>query len=88
MSSSDAKAGGEDHEDHNVHHRNHSVHMKIGDSYPSTMFMGTTSFVLGGVEGASDSAMGGMGRMSTTEAEDGIVFTYDTKLMFTTSFTG
>ncbi len=58
------------------------------DSYPSTMFMGKTTFVLGGVDGVSDSEMGGMGGMSTSEEKDGTVFHYDTKLMFMTSFTG
>jgi len=77
--------------DHKGHHDHHSGHMNMGDSYPSTMFMGKTTFVLGGVDGVSDSGMGGMGGMggmSTSEEKDGTVFHYDTKLMFMTSFTG
>ena len=74
--------------DHKGHHDHHGGHMNMGDSYPSTMFMGKTTFVLGGVDGVSDSGMGGMGGMSTSEEKDGTVFHYDTKLMFMTSFTG
>ena len=74
--------------DHKGHHDHHDSHMKMGDSYPSTMFMGKTTFVLGGVDGVSDSGMGGMGGMSSSEEQDGTVFHYDTKLMFMTSFTG
>ncbi len=77
--------------DHKGHHDHHNSHMNMGDSYPSTMFMGKTTFVLGGVDGVSDSGMGGMGGMggmSTSEEKDGTVFHYDTKLMFMTSFTG
>ena len=44
-----ANAGGEDHKGHNDHHDHHSNPMNMGDSYPSTMFMGKTTFVLGGV---------------------------------------
>ena len=77
------EAGGGD--DHKVHHDHHSGHMSMGNSYPSTMFMGKTTFVLGGVDGVSDSGMGGM---STSEEKGGTVFHYDTKLMFMTSFTG
>ena len=71
--------------DHKGHHDHHDSHMKMGDSYPSTMFMGKTTFVLGGVDGVSDSGMGGM---STADEKDGTVFHYDTKLMFMTSLTG
>ena len=46
--------------DHKGHHDHHGGHMNMGDSYPSTMFMGKTTFVLGGVDGVSDSGMGGM----------------------------
>ena len=74
--------------DHKGHHDHHGGHMNMGDSYPSTMFMGKTTFVLGGVDGVSDSGMSGMGGMSTTDEKDGTVFHYDTKLMFMTSFTG
>jgi hypothetical protein len=83
-----AEAGGEDsHKGHNDHH---SGHMNMGDSYPSTMFMGKTTFVLGGVDGVKDSGMDVMhhGGMSTSKDKDGTVFHYDTKLMFMTSFTG
>ena len=82
------QAGGEKHKGHHDHH---GSHMNMGDSYPSTMFMGKTTFVLGGVDGVSDSGMGGMGGMggmSTADEKDGTVFHYDTKLMFMTSFTG
>ena len=85
-----AKAGGEDNGSHKGHH-DHNGHANTGDSYPSTMFMGKTTFVLGGVDGVSDSGMSGMsgmGGMSTSEEKDGTVFHYDTKLMFMTSFTG
>ena len=50
------EAGGENRKDHH----DHSNHMMAGDSYPSTMFMGKTTFVLGGVDGVSDSGMSGM----------------------------
>ena len=46
------QAGGEKHKGHHDHH---GSHMNMGDSYPSTMFMGKTTFVLGGVDGVSDS---------------------------------
>ena len=36
---------------------------EYGGFIPSTMFMGKTTFVLGGVDGVSDSGMGGMGGM-------------------------
>ena len=39
------EAGGGDHKDHHDHH---DSHMKMGDSYPSTMFMGKTTFVVKG----------------------------------------
>ena len=83
-----AKASGEDNESHKGHHDHHSGHMNMGDSYPSTMSMVETTFVLGGVDGVSDSGMGGMDGMSTSEEKDGTVFHYDTKLMLMTSFTG
>ncbi len=76
------EAGDDDHKDHHDHHKDH---MNMGDSYPSTMFMGKTTFVVGGVDGISDSGMGGM---SSSSEKDGTVFNYDTKLMFMTSFTG
>ena len=37
--------------DHKGHHDHHGGDMNMGDSYPSTMFMGKTTFVLGGVDG-------------------------------------
>ena len=80
------EAGGDN--KHKGHHDHHSSHMNMGNSYPSTMFMGKTTFVLGGVDGVSDSGMSGMGGMSSSEEKDGTVFHYDTKLMFMTSFTG
>ena len=76
------QAGGEKHKGHHDHH---GSHMNMGDSYPSTMFMGKTTFVLGGVDGVSDSGMGGM---SIANEKDGTVFHYDKKLMLMTSFTG
>ncbi len=78
-------------EKHKGRHDHHSSHMNMGHSYPSTMFMGKTTFVLGGVDGVSDSGMGGMGGMggmSIADEKDGTVWHYDTKLMFMTSFTG
>ena len=68
------QAGGEKHKGHHDHH---GSHMNMGDSYPSTMFMGKTTFVLGGVDGVSDSGMGGMGGMggmSSSGDKDGTVF--------------
>ena len=70
------EAGGENRKDQH----DHSNHMMAGDSYPSTMFMGKTTFVLGGVDGVSDSGMSamsgmsGMGGMSSSEEKDGTVF--------------
>ncbi len=82
-----ANAGGEDHRGHKGHH---SGHTNMANSYPSTMFMGKTTLVLGGVDGVSDSGMAGMSMSGTSSSEDkdGTVFHYDTKLMFMTSFTG
>ena len=79
------KAEGVDHKNHKGHH--HSGHVNMGDSYPSTMFMGKTTFVLGGVDDVNSTEMGGMSHM-TSKDKDGTVFNYDTKLMFMTSFTG
>ena len=45
------------------------------------MFMGKRTFVLGGVDGVSDSGMGGMGGLSIADEKDGTVFHHDTKLM-------
>ena len=45
--------------------------MNMSDSYPSIMFMGKTTFVLGGVDGVSDS---GMGEISMSEDKDGTIF--------------
>ena len=36
------EAGGDD--KHKGHHDHHSGHMNMGDSYPSTMFMGKNDF--------------------------------------------
>ena len=85
MASLDVEAGGDNQAIHGNHHEDHGGHMSMGDSYPSTMFMGKTTFVLGGVDGVTDSGMGGM---NTSNEKDGTVFNYDTKLMFMTSFTG
>ena len=63
---------------HKGHHDHHSSHMNMGNSYPSTMFMGKTTFVLGGVDGVSDCGMSGI---SSSEEKDGTVFRYDKKLM-------
>ena len=41
------EAGGDD--KHKGHHAQHSSHMNMRNSCPSTMFMGKTTFVLGGV---------------------------------------
>ena len=60
--------------DNTGHHDHHSGHMNMGESYPSTMFMGKTTFVVGDVDGVSDSGMGGTGGMSTSEEKDGTVF--------------
>ncbi len=65
-----ALAGGGDHSNH---HRGHSK-----DASPSTMIMGKTTFIAGGVDGVS--SMG-------TE-KDETTFNYDMKLMGMTSFTG
>ena len=70
-----ANAGGDDHKGHHDHH---SGHMNMGDSYPSTMFMGKTTFVVGGVDGVT----------SMGTAKDETTFNYDMKLMGMTSFTG
>ena len=66
-----ANAGGDDHKEH---HNHRNSHMNMGNSYPATMFMGKTTFVLGGVDGVSDYGMGGMGGMSTSNDKDGMVF--------------
>ena len=58
------------------HHDHHGSQMDIGESYPSTIFMGKTTFVVGGVDGVSDSGMGGM---STSEEENGTVSHYEAK---------
>ena len=69
-------AGGVDHSDH---HGQHSTHGNSGeDASPSTMIMGKTTFVVGGVDGVT--AMG--------TSKDETTFNYDVKLMGMTSFTG
>ena len=65
------EAGGDE---HSSHHDHHSSHASMSSSSPSTMFMGKTTFVLGGVDGVT--------------GKDETVFNYDTKLMAMTSFTG
>ena len=69
------EAGGGGHKGHNDHH---AGHMNMGNSYPSTMFMGKTTFVVGGVDGVT----------SMGTAKDETTFNYDMKLMGMTSFTG
>ena len=66
-----AYAGADDHKEHHDHHIEHE---HGGNSSPSSMMMGKTTFVVGGVDGVS--------------GKDATVFNYDTKLMFMTSFTG
>ena len=68
-------AGGGDHSDH---HDQHSAHGHSGDASPSTMLMGKTTFVVGGVDGVT----------SMGTAKDETTFNYDMKLMGMTSFTG
>ena len=63
-------AGGTNHHDHNMHH---GSHMNMTDSYPSTMFMGKSTFVLGGVDGVT--------------GKEAVTSNYDLKLMIA-SFTG
>jgi len=64
--------------DHSSHHGQHSVHRHGVDVSPSTMLMGKTTFVVGGVDGVT--SMG-------TE-KDRTTLNYDMKLMGMTSFTG
>ena len=64
-------AGGMNHHDHHMHN---DSHMNMADSFPSTMFMGKSTFVLGGVDGVT--------------GKEAVTFNYDLKLMGMTSFTG
>ncbi|MBO8205144.1 carbohydrate porin [Prochlorococcus marinus] len=64
-------AGGMNHHDHHMHD---DSHMNMNDSFPSTMFMGKSTFVLGGVDGVT--------------GREAVTFNYDLKLMGMTSFTG
>ena len=64
-------AGGMNHHDHHMHD---DSHINMNDSYPSTMFMGKSTFVLGGVDGVI--------------GQEAVTFNYDLKLMGMTSFTG
>ena len=68
-----AQAGGGDHSNH---HGNHGSHFNSGDEHssPSTMLMGKTTFVIGGVDGVA--------------SKEEMTFNYDMKLMGMTSFTG
>ena len=75
VSSSAVDAGGAD---HSSHHGHHSAHVHSGDASPSTMLMGKTTFVVGGVDGVT----------SMGTAKDETTFNYDMKLMGMTSFTG
>ena len=64
-------AGGMNHHDHHMHD---DSDINMNDSYPSTMFMGKSTFVLGGVDGVI--------------GQEAVTFNYDLKLMGMTSFTG
>ena len=64
--------------DHSSHHGEHSAHVRSGDASPSTMLMGKTTFVVGGVDGVT----------SMGKSKDETTFNYDMKLMGMTSFTG
>ena len=64
--------------DHSGHHDQHSAHGHSGEASPSTMLMGKTTFVVGGVDGVT----------SMGTAKDETTFNYDMKLMGMTSFTG
>ena len=64
--------------DHSGHHDQHSAHGHSEDASPSTMLMGKTTFVVGGVDGVT----------SMGTAKDETTFNYDMKLMGMTSFTG
>ena len=64
--------------DHSSHHSQHNTHGQSGDASPSTMIMGKTTFVVGGVEGVTAMGM----------VKDETTFNYDVKLMGMTSFTG
>ncbi len=64
--------------DNHLNHGHHSDHGHGGDASPSTMIMGKTTFVVGGVDGVTS--------MGTTKDET--TFNYDIKLMGMTSFTG
>ncbi len=66
------QAGGGDHSSHHGHHG------PSENGTPSTMFMGKTTFVVGGVDGVTSMGI----------TQDETVFNYDTKLMAMTSFTG
>ena len=64
------EAGGSN---HSSHHGRHSGHGHGGDTSPSTMIMGKSTFVVGGVDGVP---------------RDETVFNYETRIMGMTSFTG
>ena len=64
------EAGGDN---HSSHHGHHSGHGPSGDHSPSTMIMGKSTFVVGGVDGVT---------------RDETVFNYETRIMGMTSFTG
>ena len=65
-------AGEMNHHDHHMHNDSHMMNMT--DSFPSTMFMGKSTFVLGGVDGSTRT--------------DAVHFNYDLKLIGMTSFSG
>ena len=64
--------------DHSSNDGQHSAHNHSGETSPSSMLMGKTTFVVGGVDGVTS--------MGTTKDET--TFNYDMKLMGMTSFTG
>ena len=47
------QAGGDDHSSHQGHHDHHSIYASMNSLSPSTIFMGKTTFVLGGVDGVT-----------------------------------
>jgi len=65
-------AGEMNHHDHHMHNDSHMMNMT--DSFPSTMFMGKSTFVLGAVDGVT--------------GKETVKMNYDLKLMGMTSFTG
>jgi len=69
------EAGGNENSSHHGHHDGHG---HSGNASPSSMIMGKTTFVVGGVDGVT----------SMGTKKDATTFNYDMKLMGMTSFTG